>query len=98
MSIIIKNSLIPADYFISSYLAIKLGLKENYFKVAYKKNYDLNIEMRMEHYKFLFVKPPKDVIDRLNELYICIKITPDEVDNYEFVYKLSKNCLIGFWK
>lgn len=88
----------PVDFFISSYVAVRLGLKENYFKLAFQRGYELNAELILEQDKYLFVKLPTEVLNKLNDLYLCDKINKEDISDYDYVYKLSKNCLIGFWK
>ena len=99
MSVNSKSSLVPDGFIMGVHLAGVLGLKSDYFTNASRKNIELyNTEVRVINEKYTYVKLDDEVMNRLALGYVCIKISKDEVDDYEFVFKLSRTCIIGMWK
>ena len=92
------SGLIPTNFYLASYIAIRLGLKENYFKEVYRKNIDSPVEFKLEYEKFLYVKLPDKLNKLLNENYLCNQIKINEIDDYDYIFRLSSRCLIGLWK
>jgi len=88
----------PNGFFISGFIATRLGLSEDYFKNAFRKGYNVDVEYFLTDNKYLFVKPPQIVVDKLIQDYICLKIEKEDIEDFDFTYQLSKNCLLGFYK
>lgn len=98
MSIFSKSRLIPDGFIMGVHLAGVLGLRSDYFSVAQTKQKDINAEIVTLHDKYTYVKLDDEVMNRLALGYVCTRITKDEISDYEFVFKLSRTCIIGMWK
>jgi len=72
-------------------------LNREYFRIAYKKNTQLNAELIHQH-GFIFVKVPDEIRKLIEDGFISCKITYDDKAEYHHKFQLSKNCIIGFWK
>ena len=84
-------------YILGVYLAGRFNLSSNYFANALNKKHNLNIEMKKIN-GFVFVKPPKEVRPYIEDDYISCKIEDNDKAQYDYIYKLSNYCNIGFWK
>ncbi len=98
MSIVSKSSLVPDGFIMGVHLAGVLGLRSDYFSNAKRENIEINAEIITIHDKYIYVKLDNDVMERLATGYICNKISKDEVDDYDFVFRLSRTCMIGMYK
>ncbi len=98
MSIKANNSLVPEGFIMGVHLAGVLGLESSYFTDAHRRGIDINAELTVIHDKFIYVKAPKEVMDKLAQGYICVKITKDEMAEFDYTYQLSRKCLIGMYK
>ncbi|NOX15974.1 MAG: hypothetical protein GXP61_08120 [Epsilonproteobacteria bacterium] len=82
---------------LGSYLAGYFGLNKEYFRIAYKQGTQLNAQIR-EVNGFIFVKVISEVRKLIEQGFISYKIEDGDSQKYDYKYKLSKNCTIGFWK
>ena len=99
MSVNSKSSLVPDGFVMGVHLAGVLGLRTDYFSNASRKNIELyNTEIRLINDKYTYVKLDDAVMDRLALGYVCTKISKDEVEDYEYTFKLTRTCIIGMWK
>lgn len=99
MSALSKSSLVPEGYVIGAYIAERLGLPNNYFTEAHRQGIELhNVEVIKLNEKYIHVKLDEDIAQKLSEGYICNKITKDEIEDYDIVFRLSRTCIIGMYK
>jgi len=98
MSVISKSNLIPDGFIMGVHLAGVLGLRSDYFTTAKREDKEVNAEIVTIHDKFTYVKLDHEVMERLAMGYVCCKIKANEVNDYEFVFRLSRKCIIGMWK
>lgn len=99
MSALSKTKLVPEGFVIGSYIAERLGLPSSYFTDADRNNIELSrVEMIKLNDKYIHVKLDEDIVKRLSDGYICLKIKTDEVEDYDYSFKLSRTCIIGMYK
>lgn len=98
MSVYSKSSLIPDGFIMGVHLAGVLGLRSDYFTIAKRENKEVHAEIVTIHDKFTYVKLDNEVMERLAIGYVCCKIKANEVDDYDFIFRLSRTCIIGMYK
>lgn len=83
---------------IHSSLAKKFNLDRSYFRKAYEKNQNLNLEMSKIS-GILFIKLPNKIQDLIDKDYIYRLLDKDDLETeYNYIYNLSNKIKIGFWK
>lgn len=96
-----ESVLLHDGYFLGTWLADKFGLNTSYFSHA--KLYErttLNAGFDIQKFcGIVFVSVPDDVKKYIRQGYISTKIMQeDDLNDYEYVFELTKNTKIGFWK
>ena len=92
-----SKDMIPKGYVLASYLAQTLGLNSSYFTTAFRRGYELNVDMQ-KFGKYLYAKPSNDITELIGNKYICMKIEHGTRKEFDVCINLSKNCLLGFYK
>lgn len=87
-------------YYMATPLCNRLGLNQRYISTAFLRGYDINADIKKyDSFKTHFVHIPDEVTEYLKKGYLSVKLCKeDKLENFEFIYKLSKNCNLGFFK
>ena len=85
------------DYILASLLELKLDLPSFYFSTAYRKQTDINADIKKIG-SIYYVKLSKDIVSKINEGYICMKIKKSEAEGFDFVYSVTPKTILGFYK
>lgn len=88
-------------YFIGTWLAREFGLPINYFSIINSKRpKTLHQEINISIFAGLvFVKLPSKVFELIKTGYIAHKIElDDDLEMYEYIFKITSETKIGFWK
>ncbi|MCT7467887.1 hypothetical protein [Aliarcobacter cryaerophilus] len=95
-------------YAMGTFITHRFGLNARYLSSAYLRGYKLNMEITKVHDplysdnkydKHFIVLLPDEVIYYIIERYYSIKLTKnDNIENFDYVFEISKNCKIGFFK
>jgi len=87
-------SFVPEGFVLAKHLALRLGLPQNYFKRALKENISINAEFLELDNKFLYIKLPRELEGRIDSC-VFSKISKKQIEDYNFIFRLSKKTLLG---
>ena len=87
-------------HFLGTWLANKLGLHRAYFSKLRTSNHIMNKDVKIEKFSgIVFVCVPDDIKHYIKNGYIANKIEPDDdVSQYDYIFELTKDARVGFWK
>lgn len=91
-------------YFPGTYIVKRFGLNNRYLSTAYKRGYEINATIKSDgeffrHRGHYYISLPTKINTLIINGYYTYQLKQKDNENdFDFIYTLSKNCKIGFFK